>query len=571
MIRHLIWLQLVSAKNRFLRWLARLRQPRYVVASLVAVVYLGVLAFRSGPQAFRVGGDPVDLGANALEGLLALIFFFVLLVPWALPSSTRGLEFTEAEVHFLFTAPLARSHLVIYRLVKVQRGLLLTTVITAFIFARQANPLGIWLVLNALTVYFMTVAFARARLAQAGVGWQIRLALVVAAAVGFAALAAHGVRRLVAPALQAAGDRHDAQQIAGALLSLFDWGPMEVILFLPSIFAAPLYSSSAAGFAVAAAGIVGVTALSLFLMIRLDVSFEEASVALASKKAKERERREGKRASDLAVTFRRMPVPFVLGRKGPPELAVVWKNLIAGGRVYAGSILVIVLSVFLLVAGVAMSGRGEQLLRVTGLLTLFAAGSLFFIGPLIFRNDLRADIDRIDLLRTWPIEGWRMVMAQVAGPTAVTLSVQALLVIVAAVQLLAVIPARLENVFYAAIAFPLLAVPLVAVQVIIQNAIVILLPGWHTPLESRGLAAGGQRLIVMLAQLLALAIALVPGALFFALAMFFGVKLGIGGPRFLLLAAVPVSTLLLLECWAALRFLGEQYERIDVATELNGG
>jgi hypothetical protein len=103
---------------------------------------------------------------------------------------------------------------------------------------------------------------------------------------------------------------------------------------------------------------------------------------------------------------------------------------------------------------------------------------------------------------------------------------------------------------------------------IIPNASVLLYPGWFQSGKDgpQGIEATGQRLIVMLGQIVALALALLPGGAIFGLIYFslayFGHQL-LGIP----LASIAASVSLLVEIGIAVILLGKVFERFDLSAE----
>jgi hypothetical protein len=104
---------------------------------------------------------------------------------------------------------------------------------------------------------------------------------------------------------------------------------------------------------------------------------------------------------------------------------------------------------------------------------------------------------------------------------------------------------------------------LILAQVVIQNATVVLFPGWVAvgPARLRGIEAMGQQMLMFAGTVLLLAIGVLPGALLGGLLLLFGFPL-VGW-----LATVPATlvaaTLLVGEVVLAVHFLGMALERLD--------
>ncbi|MEJ7809804.1 MAG: hypothetical protein WKG32_05230, partial [Gemmatimonadaceae bacterium] len=93
-----------SFGHRVGRQLRRLRRPRYVVAFLIGVAYVGLIIFRPAGTMGGVGGR---FGGSGAE--LASLALVLLAGRWWLFGGERSaLAFSSAEVYFLFPAPLTR-------------------------------------------------------------------------------------------------------------------------------------------------------------------------------------------------------------------------------------------------------------------------------------------------------------------------------------------------------------------------------------------------------------------------------------------------------------------------------
>ena len=196
MIAALLYLQYHSVKNRLLMRFKRLKQPKYLLGGIVGALYFYFYFFR---YLFRARGGPARFGAAAspqdlvlYESLGALVLLVIVLVAWILPRQRAALAFTEAEVAFLFPAPLSRQGLIHFKLLRSQMAILFTTLLLTLISNRfggrnWVHAAGWWLVLSTLNLHFLGSSFARTLLLERGIiNWQRRvgtLGLVLAAAV----------------------------------------------------------------------------------------------------------------------------------------------------------------------------------------------------------------------------------------------------------------------------------------------------------------------------------------------------------------------------------------------------
>ena len=150
-----------------------------------------------------------------------------------------------------------------------------------------------------------------------------------------------------------------------------------------------------------------------------------------------------------------------------------------------------------------------------------------------WRNDLRTDLLRIELIRTWPIDGWRLFVSQVLPPAIIaTLYAAAAggIVLIAGIAAgtptatsIVLVPPELAaslGVPYVvllllglATLLPLLAA-IALLSATLQNLLALLWPSWIRLGRRRSGSAAhiGQGLLTSLGMMVALAVGLLPGA-----------------------------------------------------------
>jgi len=172
---HLFRIQLWSFRNRLLARLKRLRQIRYLAATLVGLGYV-CFVWRPWRVVWLVGppirgGIPIAELALPLEAGLGALLTVIALLRWLWPGSKPVLNFNEAEVAFLFPAPLTRRQLVRYSLFRSQGGILTGV----FSFCRiRFSLLAFPLTRNALRIQSRARATNRWSLAQGSARSPIR-------------------------------------------------------------------------------------------------------------------------------------------------------------------------------------------------------------------------------------------------------------------------------------------------------------------------------------------------------------------------------------------------------------
>src|SRR3954469_5485036 len=127
----LVYLKVTSIRNALVSRLTRLKEPKYLIGAVVGVLYFYGFVFRRmtmSPAPGRPGlpqpFTPGQLPTVATLGALALMIFVLLY--WLLPRSRAALAFSEAEIAFLFPAPIKRRTLIHFRWLNAQLRILFT-------------------------------------------------------------------------------------------------------------------------------------------------------------------------------------------------------------------------------------------------------------------------------------------------------------------------------------------------------------------------------------------------------------------------------------------------------------
>ncbi len=568
-----LYLSARSMINRVRRWLRRLREPRYAIGFVIGLAYLYLMVFRQIGRGGRSGGPSSALATSGIAGLFPLvasvILFVVAALAWAWPGSSRAVTFTRAEVQFFFPAPVTRRQLLHYKLLRTQVGTLISTVILTVLFRRGSLVdgwmffSGMWLGFAILNLYFTGVSLSRSSLLQHGASalrrqW-VPIALVVGAigvlvtavARDWAVLAALGTPGEVMTEL----DRLAAHGVVSWLL----W-PFRAVARVP-------LAASAGEYWRALPAALAVLVVNYVWVIRSDAAFEEASADRAEKVAQMRSAiRQGR-----SLTIKATPTPFVLAATGPVETAIMWKNLILLGRYVSLKTLLRLLPVVLVFALVVSGSQRGGVVTAAAMLCLMAIVMTVLLGPQIARNDLRQDLGRLVVLKTWPVRGATLLRGEILAPAALLTGI-AWLCIVGGMFLVTSLPNRggaalslvLNRLSYGAAAM-FVAPALILVQLVVQNGIAVMFPAWIAigASRARGIDAMGQRLLLMAGILLTLALALIPAALV-AGAAGFAVYWTMGIVPVILPAALG-SAILVVECWVAVQILGRVLDRTDVS------
>jgi ABC-2 type transport system permease protein len=575
MIAALFYLQWQSFRNRLVTRFKRLKQPKYLVGAVVGGLYLYWYFYRvllgggrRTPGNFAI--SPEHLILFELGGALAL--FVIVLMAWIIPHERAALTFTEAEVAFLFPAPVTRRNLIHYKLIRSQWRILFGAFLLA-LFSRGlgGHPLihlfGYWLILSTLNLHFLGSSLMRTLLLDRGISnWLRRLLVLGLVAVMTAVVWLWAKNSL--PALTSA-DMANFDTILDYAQRLLTAGPALYLLFPFRLVVRPFLAPDASAFLVVLAPALLIFLLHYLWVIYSDVAFEEASVEASQKLAT---RIAAVRAGNWQAAGKKQKPRrawFNLAPTGPLAVALLWKNLIGVGQVFSPRLLIMLIMVVAVLgisfANVGYKHNGSAIAEI--FIGIFLAYSLL-LGPQLLRLDFRHDLPRADVLKTFPLRGWQVALGEILAPVVVLITFQWLLLLVGA-GLLLYLPGAKTALFLAIAAGAAVLLPVLdALLLIIPNAAVLLFPSWiQTGKDSsRGVEATGQRLVFALGQMLVLLLALLPAGAVFA-GVFFLLRLAVGPAAAIPFAAMAAAVVVAVEAGLGVMLLGKLFERFDVTEE----
>ncbi len=566
-----LYIIVCSARNHLRVRLRRLREPRYLIGAIVGVAYIYFSFFArfrvSRASAARRNARQAQLPATmaalmasgpALAGLALMV---VTAASWVMPFDSGLLEFSDAEIQFLFPAPVPRRQLLIYRMLRSQIGMLFGAVIVGFAsptgfagFSRLRMSVATWVLFMIGKVYFTGVTLARVRLRSRAarsrrVFW-LPIGIMTAALVVVGTAIAR--EYLQAPPIGIG----DTLLLLGRV-SLTGWP--HIVLWPFMAVARPLFSAWPQPYLTALAWSLVVMCAITAWVLKSDEAFQEATADVA-------ERRSQEPTKNGAPSYTARSTRWTLAPIGRPETAFAWKAAMQTLRMVdtrsLGRVAAILLSLTIVAASL---GRANGLASILGAFSL--AGTLFaiLIAPQVLRIDMRQDLRHLELLKTWPVKASTVVRGQLLWPGAV---------ITAGAWTMLAVAMFLSGTILTKVGFGLrmgggaalaiLTPSLVFSQLTIHNAVALMFPAW-VPLGNqrpRGLDAMGQRLIMLGGTWLLLILSAVPGAIaggivWFALGRFIG-------PAALVPAAVVCTVIVAVEVMLATEALGPAYERLDV-------
>jgi hypothetical protein len=559
----------LTLKNNIMQRLRRLREPRYLIGAIAGAAYFYFLFLRRLMGAHSSNGKFIMMQKLAVSPVVAdvasVVLLLLMITAWALPADSGGLEFSETEIAFLFPAPLRRRDILLYKILRAQpQAMFSALVMTVLGWWRNGWFIGVWAAISVLSVYFTLVSLGRARLRLMHIGFLARLVGVAAIVAGFYWLAKSEVSAINFRKL------HNAPAVLNALAAPFHKPLIRTILFIPHLIASAAIPASFGMLAISVPIVLALGVAFFFIAAGLNVSFEEASIAASQKKAARQQRVRGQRSGTF-VMFRRAPPPFKLGETGPVEVAVIWKNMIALVRnSIAWVVIFTVVLAFLF--GMALWSHNEVSYTGIGSVLLFMGCIFPLLAPNIFSNDLRLDMPRLEVLKSYPITGERLIAAEIAAPLLV-ISILEMLFATSASIMMGMGGTSNVTKFIATpqfiVAVLLLTLPVCAVQLVIRNSVPVLFPAWamRGKDEPRGFVMTGQRLITMAGNILVLAIALIPAAVVFLPSLWIAFRFFSGNPAFIAVATMPAVAVLLAEVWMGIKALGAQFEKLDITNE----
>jgi putative ABC exporter len=559
---YLVWR---SGFNRINRQLRHLRSPRYLAALLLGIGYLWfmVVGQRSGPAA----GEMPDPRVLELVGALALLG--AVAWGWVFGVERRVLAFTPAEVTFLFAGPVSRRGLIQFKLLHSQLLILFNALLWTLILSRERfgvspwiRAISIWVLLTTLSFHRLGASFVRTSLSEHGrLAIRHRVVSLVVLATVLVALAWSILDALPEVAAAGAEGTHSFLSAAAEAAQR----PLPSALTYPfRLMVRPLAAHSLSQWLAALWPALILLVLHYIWVIRADTAFEEAAVEASMRRAKAlAERRLG--AGPQAGARRTTAPLFRLAPVGWPAGAILWKNLVAATRTRRVRNAGLTLAIVGALVG-ALSFRPESMLsEFAGWLTLSWAALTILTGSQYVRNDLRGDLLKLDLLRSYPLRGWSVVIAEAGASTLMLTAIQLSLLGLAYLAFLGnetMVPDLEERTILLLLAVVFLP-GINLLGMLIQNGAALLYPAWVRLGSGRpgGVEALGQNLLMTVAFVALLAAALVVPAV-------------ISGGAFLLLrpvlsgwAVLPATALALgamaFEAALMVDWLGGIFERTD--------
>ena len=563
-----LYITICSAKNRIRARIRRLREPKYLIGAIVgaAYFYFTIFARMWGPLRSESHRPPLRpaaavslaaLGA-AVPAVAGLALMIVMALGWVFPVDSGLLQFTDAEVQFLFPAPVSRRQLLLHRLMRSQIGLLFAAIVPALIVpsptgSRAKFALSIWIILVTIKVHFTGITLARASLRLHGADARHRQWVAFVLTFGSVAIIVAALARSLA--LHPVNGLELLDRVGEVASS----GLPRIVLWPFIALVRPILAQWRGPYLLALAGAAAVLAANVIWVLSSDTAFQEAAAEAQARSA--------------AKKLRAMPTPrsrangWTLPLTGRPETFFLWKNVMQMLREtnmatvlrYGAPVAVV------LTTSVMLLHDNKDAATAFGTLAGGAAVMTVIMGPQIARTDLRQDLLHLELLKTWPIRASAVIRGEMLWPAAMLTMIVWFTIGAALTFSSAFLAVTLAWRVSAALAAALMTPALVAAQLTIHNAAAVVFPAW-VPLGTsrpRGIEAMGQRLIMLVAVLLGLLLMMAPGVITGGIIWFIVQRLA--GPLALIPAAAACTAIVLAEVLAATEALGAVFERLDLS------
>ncbi|MFI5231978.1 MAG: putative ABC exporter domain-containing protein [Gemmatimonadales bacterium] len=565
-----------TTRNRFASMIRRLRSPRYAIGMVLGLGYFWLVFARRGVRPAPHADGFAAAAGPTIQTVAALVVFVIIAGIWIFGGDRSALAFSEAEVAMLLPAPVSRRTLIVYKLAQSQVVILINVAIWVFLLRRNAlssDPLvlaapAIWVIFTTLNLHRMGAALTRAstveyRTAGTKRKWIVRV-------LGFA-VAAAVIAALVAAPMDVLYRSGAAAPVAGdpfaflhSFMEFLKSPGVQTVLYPARLVTAPLLAANGRAWAVAMVPALGIVLLHVWWVLSSDAAFEEAAALASTERAKRIEAIRSRRmtaAVPVKVSGKRT---IALAPTGIPAVAIGWKNAISLMRsVQIGA----VLRLPILLIGIA-AFIGSKVGDPAGIIAIVAA-ILAILGPFfvvqVLRHDLRSDMLHLPFLKSLPLAGADLVLAEVLSTALPMAAGQFALFALAGVAAsmstkAAHIPANVA--IGVLIASPLALVALDGAICTILNGTAVLFPGWIRlgPAGAGGMEMIGQNMLSMITTfaafvLMLLVPTLVGGAAWYALKT---------NPTAGVTAACALGAIALAsECYGIIIALGHAFERAE--------
>jgi ABC-2 type transport system permease protein len=506
-----------TTRNRLQSQLKRLRTPRYAIGFALGLLYFWGVFGRHFVNAPRTPVAVAGAG-SPLEALAPFLLAVVMAGIWIFGGDMSALAFSEAEVHMLLTAPVSRRALILYKLVRSQLLILINVAIWVFLLRRGNRDVpailsaaAVWVIFTTLNLHRMGEALTRASRVEYKTAGRQKKFLLKTIAVMFVMVF---VMLLVLDPLRAVGRPNAAAPFAFLHdITVFFQSPrIRTVLYPFHLVTAPSFSRSVDSWLAAMLPALGIVLLHVLWVLRSDAAFEEAAAMASAELARRIDAMRSRKSMTLEPVKVKDSGALALASTGTPAIAILWKNVIALRRTIKLSAALRLPLITIILAGFFGWRSGD----LPGFIAI-SAGMLGLLVPIfglqILRNDLRSDMMNLPLLKSLPLAGGDLVLAEIASSAIpMVLTQLALFAIAAAAFAFSVKPAPFRPAIGIGvlITLPLLLIAIDGAICTIVNGTAVLFPAWVRlgPSGPGGVEMMGQAMLSMIVLLVVFALML---------------------------------------------------------------
>ncbi|QEF96532.1 hypothetical protein Mal15_05600 [Stieleria maiorica] len=423
--KHLSWLTLRRSLFRLRRAADRMRSPRRIVASAIAVIFLCVYVLNGFLiLASRRTADPESLRLWLSGGMVLYLIYHAVRCVWT--EKQVDMEYTDAEKLWLGGAPLKRSTVAGYKVNTVFFSALLKTFFLVIALAPDVQHAGLLATgVFAALVLLETVRMIWQRLVSGLSRRHLIGARVALSAIAFAAiLQFFGQLAAITPSGSQPGVYVlNSFRAIGGIASCdavqwmaIGWRPAALLATTVDITSHTAVQMLAS---------VMLVPFAIFTLVRVDGW--AASAILDREKARLRSgdfrgpsSDPAERAGELTEDRLADRIEALLPRRMGDSVALVWRQALSIRRYY-GTILFSFLVPTLLCLSPLLTGRmGNQWAFVIAGIALCT----MLLAPPALRLDFRRDLKRMLLLRSLPLRPIQAVLGQLTLPILITVTFQ---------------------------------------------------------------------------------------------------------------------------------------------------
>jgi hypothetical protein len=411
-----LWLLMrLQLRGRFRSLFRVLGTPKGAILGLVGALVCGLwlLAVAMTPRADSAI-DPDTLRRNAPAFILGYCVLMVIT-----SRGEWGFHFSPAEVEFLFTGPFTRRQLLVYKIfTNTIIALATAALMTAFFRVHAAWAfaayLGLFLGISFLQLFTMAIGLVAITI---GTQAQTRIRRLVLVLLG-----------ILTAVLLFRASQHSGR---GGFTALFQqlegtqgWKTVTAPLswFIETFLVQPFDWLALAKWGGMSAG---VALLLVLLVLLMDTQYLESAASASERVYNQIQRmRRGEAVSLLwgsAATARwGLPSFPFWGGAGP----IAWRQATTAIRSLGRLALVALVFIPVMIGPLFTQGNEENSLTMF----LAVAGLLMWLSMLLttlIPFDFRADLDRMDVLKTLPLPAWRLVFGQLLAPILIMYIIQA--------------------------------------------------------------------------------------------------------------------------------------------------